>query len=51
MVDHICYCFEYSREEIEQDFLKHGRSKIMDKIAAEKKMGACECTTKNPRGR
>jgi hypothetical protein len=51
MKDLICYCFEYSRKDIEQDFVKHGHSTIMLKIAAEKKMGACACTTKNPSGR
>jgi hypothetical protein len=51
MKDLICYCFGYSRKDIEQDFIKHGRSNIMLKITAEKKMGACGCTTKNPAGR
>jgi hypothetical protein len=51
MKDLICYCFEYSREDIEQDCIKHGRSTIMLKIPAEKKMDACACTTKNPTGR
>ncbi len=51
MSDLICYCFEYTAEDIRQDFLKHGRSTIMEKIAMEKKMGTCACATKNPSGR
>ena len=47
----ICYCFEYTREDIERDILENGRSKIMEKIIAEKKLGGCQCATKNPRGR
>jgi hypothetical protein len=47
----ICYCFEYTREDIEQDILENGRSKIMEKIKAEKKLGACQCATLNPKGR
>jgi len=51
MTDLICYCFEYTREDIQQDFIKHGRSVIMEKITAEKKMGSCQCSTKNPGGK
>jgi hypothetical protein len=47
----VCYCFEYTKDDIEQDFTKNGRSLIMEKIAAEKKAGSCDCATKNPKGR
>ena len=47
----ICYCFEYTRDDIEQDFIKTGRSLIMEKIAAEKKAGRCDCATQDPKGR
>ena len=47
----ICYCFEYTRQDIEEDFKKNGRSLIMEKIKAEKKFGNCQCATKNPKGR
>ena len=46
----ICYCFEYTDEDIRHDFIKHGRSMIMEKIQAAKKMGACQCAAKNPKG-
>ena len=51
MNDLICHCFEYTAEDIRQDFFKHGRSMIMEKIKAAKKMESCQCTTKNPKGR
>ena len=49
--DLICYCFRYTRDDIEQDFIKNGRSLIMEKIAEEKKTGECDCANKNPKGR
>jgi hypothetical protein len=51
MSDLICYCFGYSRQDIEDDFAKNGRSLIMEKIMAEKKAGACDCAKRNPKGR
>ena len=47
----ICYCFEYSRDDIEKDVIKNGRSTIMEKIAREKQLGRCDCAAKNPKGR
>jgi hypothetical protein len=47
----ICYCFGYSVDDIEEDFIKNGRSVIIEKIAAEKKTGGCDCANKNPKGR
>ena len=37
--------------KIIKDFLHHHRSLILEKIAAEKKTGGCDCVKKNPRGR
>ena len=51
MDDLICYCFEYSRKDIEQDLIKNGRSIIMEKIVAEKNAEGCNCANKNPKGR
>ena len=47
----ICYCFEYNRKDIGDDLRKNGRSLIMEKIQAEKKLGNCQCTVKNPKGK
>jgi hypothetical protein len=49
--DLVCYCFGYTREDIEVDFLKNSHSLILGKIAAEKKAGGCDCVNKNPKGR
>lgn len=51
MSSFICYCFEYTAEDIEQDYMKNKRSTIMATIQAEKKFGNCQCSTKNPKGR
>ncbi|RLB80185.1 MAG: BFD-like (2Fe-2S) protein [Deltaproteobacteria bacterium] len=50
MSDLICYCFDYSIEDIELDFQKNGRSTILEKIKMEKKLGNCQCSIKNPKG-
>ncbi len=47
----ICYCFSYSISDIESDVKKHGKSTIEEWIVSEKKAGACQCETKNPKGR
>ncbi len=49
--DLVCFCFGYTRNDIEQDYLKNGYSAIMTEIANEKKTGGCDCTTQNPKGR
>jgi hypothetical protein len=49
--DLVCYCFQYTRRDIEKDYLDNGRSEILKKITLEKKAGGCHCATKNPEGR
>ena len=49
--DLVCYCFKFTRNDIEQDYMKNGQSTIMAKIASEKKSGGCNCENKNPKGR
>jgi len=49
--DLICYCFEYTRGDIEQNYINNGRSMIMDNIMAEKKTGGCDCAIRNPKSR
>ena len=51
MVELICYCFNYSKDDIEKDYLENGRSLIMERIATEKKFGNCQCANKNPKGK
>ena len=49
--DLICYCFDYSVDDIKQDYLEHRKSTIMEKIQMEKKFGRCQCATRNPKGK
>ena len=49
--DLICYCFGFTANDIEQDFIKNGRSAIIEKIVLEKKTGGCDCANRNPKGR
>ncbi len=49
--DLVCYCFEYTKKDIEKDYLNNGRSTIFERIIFEKKAGQCDCTQKNPKGR
>jgi len=47
----ICYCFQYTKRQIENDYINNGKSTILEKITLEKKNGRCDCATKNPKGR
>jgi len=49
--DLVCYCFKHTKRDIENDFMKNGRSLIYEKIALEKKDGGCNCAAENPKGR
>ena len=48
--DLVCYCFEYTKKDIEKDFINNGRSLIYEKIVSEKRAGGCNYATKNPSG-
>ena len=47
----ICYCFQYTVDDIKADYKKNGKSLILDKITFEKKKGGCDCANKNPKGK
>ena len=49
--DLVCYCFGYTRSDIEKDYLQHAKSTIAERIARSKKQGECQCREKNPRAR
>jgi hypothetical protein len=50
--DRVCYCFGYSRHDIEKDYRENnGQSTILARIKSEKKAGKCNCAEKNPKGR
>ncbi len=48
----VCYCFGYTRKDIEKDYVdNNSQSTILGKIAFEKNAGKCDCAQKNPKGR
>lgn len=49
--DLVCYCFEYTKKDIEIDFFNHGESKILETIKAQKRHNGCNCQEKNPKGK
>jgi hypothetical protein len=50
--DLICYCFEYSAEDIREDVrANNGRSTILERIVAAKRAGGCQCAALHPEGR
>lgn len=49
--DLICYCFNYTKKDIEKDFYNNGFSTILEKIKKEKSFGGCKCEVKNPKGK
>ena len=52
MNDLVCYCFEYSVHDIQEDVkANNGRSTILEAITAAKKAGGCHCATTHPEAR
>jgi hypothetical protein len=52
MKQFVCYCFEHTEDDIRRDVLENaGRSAILEKILAAKKLGACRCGEKHPERR
>ncbi len=49
--DLVCYCFQFTKKQIEKDYIENGESTILKKIALAKKKGECDCVAKNPKGR
>lgn len=48
----ICYCFNYSEEDISRDIREHnGTSTILQQITEAKQQGACNCARNHPLGR
>ena len=47
----VCYCFNYTKSRIVNDYVENGRSIILEKIASANKSGGCDCTIKNPKKR
>lgn len=52
MVKKICYCFDYTDNDIRSDIIQNdGRSLILEKIVVAKQNGSCECASRHPEGR
>jgi len=48
----ICYCFEYTEEDITNDLLKNnGESSILKQIAEARRTKTCDCDNKHPEKR
>jgi NAD(P)H-nitrite reductase large subunit len=47
----VCYCFGITRNDIEDEIRRTGRSTIAERIRAEVKAGRCACEVKNPSGK
>ena len=47
----VCYCFGFTREDIENEIAATGRSTVAERISAEVKQGNCACEVKNPSGK
>jgi|SRR5579859_515305 len=46
----LCYCFDYSREDIRRGIDASGQTSILEEIKAEVQAGFCACEVKNPSG-
>lgn len=46
----ICYCFNYTKSDIEADLHANGRSTLLERILAAKKVAGCRCEELNPSG-
>lgn len=48
----ICYCFEYTEADIQNDLLENnGRSLILEQITEARKNNTCKCDVKHPEKR
>ena len=47
----VCYCFGFTRKDLENEIAKTGRSTVGDRIVVEVKAGNCACEVKNPSGK
>jgi len=46
----LCYCFDYSREDVRRHIESTGRTTILEEIKVEVQSGFCACEVKNPSG-
>ncbi len=46
----LCYCFDYTRADVQRDIEERGRTEIPARIKAEVQAGFCACEVRNPAG-
>ncbi len=47
----LCYCFGFTRKDIENEIAAKGCATVAERISAEVKRGNCACEVKNPSGK
>src|SRR5258708_27526715 len=47
----VCYCFGFTRKDIQREIAETGHSAIAERIKTEVKAGHCACEVKNPSGK
>ena len=48
---YICYCFKYTEDDIINDIKEHGKSTILERIVAAKRLQQCNCALHHPEKR
>lgn len=46
----LCYCFDYSHQDIDRDIETTGETSVLEEIKTEVQGGFCACEVKNPSG-
>ena len=46
----LCYCFEWTKEKIEEEIRRYGKTRALDDIKEKMKDTGCSCEIKNPSG-
>src|SRR5260370_9004806 len=46
----VCYCFGFTRKDIEDEIVETGRSTVADRIKTEVNPGTSACEVRNPSG-
>lgn len=47
----LCYCFGVTRQDVQEEIQRTGKSTVAERIKAEVKAGHCACEVKNPSGK
>jgi Zinc binding domain len=47
----VCYCFGFTRKDIQKEITETGHSTVANRISAEVNAGNCACEVKNPSGK